>query len=64
MYDDDPEWEETPEAKLYREAAEAERRWAAWCEVRVQGLLKNLPLERIYVPTWRQQVFWKLKRWR
>jgi hypothetical protein len=64
---DEQEWEETPEARMFRDQAAEDTRWAAYCASRIDGLWRELP--KVYapypkLPMWAVQHEWKLKRWR
>lgn len=61
--EDEPEWTHGPEFQMWAQ----QQRWEAYANVRINTLLAALPpvgapIPRL--PSWRQQVFWRLKRWR
>ena len=67
MYgDEDEEWADTPEARMYRDKAREDERWAAYCKTRIDALWRDLPIlgsPLIWVsPRWMQQKY-KLRRW-
>ena len=68
MYgDEDEEWADTPEARMYRDKAREDERWAAYCATRIDRLWRDLPIlgsPFIAVQPYAVQRRWHLKRWR
>ena len=67
MYgDEDEEWADTPEARMYRDKAREDERWAAYCATRIDRLWRDLPIlgsPTIEVaPGW-AQVKYNMRRW-